>query len=457
MRLPPPSSTALQEVPPTPLEGWISTKIGGVGRRLDLKALRAFQLEKINQTLALVQSRSAFYRRQLGTDQLRLSGLTELSGIPFTTAEQLRAAPFDFLCVGQDAVDRIVTLPTSGTTGAPKRVFFTADDQELTRDFFHWGMSTMVDPGDRVLILLPGRLPGSVGALLEEGLARMDVVGIPHGPVAEPSQTLQIMAEERVTALVGIPVQVLALAKTWKTMAPRPEFALKSVLLSTDCVPDSVIRIIEESWGCPVFNHYGTTEMGLGGGVDCRARTGYHLREADMLFEIVDPVSGQPMPDGSLGEVVFTTLTRRAMPLIRYRTGDMSCFVPGPCPCGTDLRRLAHVDQRVDGNLRLPGDWTLRQKDFDEALLALEGVADFQVLMSEDEAKWTLDVRVRPLPSARAPDREVLEKALRAIPPIRDQGERIRVHIEVGAMEVEAKANAGTGKRRIVFVQEYGI
>ena len=457
MRLPPPSLTAPREVPVTPLEGWISTKIGVVGRRLDLRALRAFQLKKINQTLALVQSRSAFYRRQLGTDQLRLSGLAELSRVPFTTAEQLRAAPFDFLCVRQDDVDRIVTLPTSGTTGAPKRVFFTADDQELTRDFFHWGMSTMVDPGDRVLILLPGRLPGSVGALLEEGLARMDVVGIPHGPVAEPSQTLQIMAEERVTALVGIPVQVVTLAKTWKTMAPRPEFALKSVLLSTDCVPDSVIRIIEESWGCPVFNHYGTTEMGLGGGVDCRTRTGYHLREADMLFEVVDPVTGEPVPDGDPGEVVFTTLTRQAMPLIRYRTGDISRFVPGPCPCGTDLRRLAHVDQRVDGNLRLPGDRMLRQKDFDEALLGLEGVADFQVLISEDEAKWTLDVRVRPLPSARALDREVLEKALRAIPPVRDQGERIRVHLDVGAMEVETKVNAGTGKRRILFVEEYGI
>ena len=458
MSYPPPSpSTASRDVPLTPLEGWISTKIGMPGSQLDLEALPAFQLEKLNQTLALVQSRSAFYRRQLGTDKLRLSSLAQLSTLPFTTGEHLRAAPFGFLCVRQDDVERIVTLPTSGTTGAPKRIFFTANDQDLTRDFFHWGMSTLVDPGDRVLILLPGQLPGSVGALLKEGLARMDVVGIPHGPVTEPSRTLQIMAQERVTALVGIPVQVLALAKTWTTLAPRLEFNLKSVLLSTDCVPDSVVRTVEESWGCAVFNHYGTTEMGLGGGVDCPARTSYHLREADILFEVVDPVTGEPMPDGSPGEVVFTTLTRQAMPLIRYRTGDLSRFVPGPCPCGTGLKRLAHVDQRVDGNLRLPGGHMLRQKDFDEALLALDGVADFQVLISEDEAKWTLDVRMRPLPGALAPDREVLEKALRAIPPIRSQGEQLQIRVDIGATEIETKANAGTGKRRIVFVQEYGI
>jgi phenylacetate-CoA ligase len=153
---------------------------------------------------------------------------------------------------------------------------------------------------------------------------------------------------------------------------------------------------------------------------------------------------------------VFTTLTRQAMPLVRYRTGDTSLFFPGPCPCGTGLRRLAHVERRVDGNLLLPGNRMLRQKDFDEALLALEGVADFQVLASEDEAKWTVDVRVRPLPSARAPDREVLEKIVRAIPPIRDIGERMRVRVDIGATE-DTRVNSGTGKRRMVFVQEYGI
>jgi phenylacetate-CoA ligase len=445
---------ARRHVPLTPLDGWISARIGADGPGLDLEALRAFQLESLNQTLALVQDRSPFYRSLLATDELRLSSLEDLRTLPFTTAEQLRAAPFGFLCVKQDDVDRIVTLPTSGTTGAPKRVFFTAEDQELTRDFFHWGMSTLVEPGDRVLILLPGRLPGSVGALLKEGLARMDVEGIPHGPVTDPALTLQIMEQERATALVGIPVQVLALAKTWAVSKPRPEFRLKSVLLSTDCVADSVVRTIEESWRCTVFNHYGTTEMGLGGGVDCRARTGYHLREADMLFEVVDPVTGEPVPAGTTGEVVFTTLTRQAMPLIRYRTGDLSSFLPGPCPCGTHLNRLVHIDQRVEGNIVLPGNGILTQKDFDEALLGLQGVADFRVLVSKDEAKWSLEIRVRPLDGVAAPDGRVLAEAVRAIPVIRDQGGRICVRVDASQTETGVEANAGTGKRRIVFVQE---
>ncbi len=129
-------------------------------------------------------------------------------------------------------------------------------------------------------------------------------------------------------SLVGLPGQVLALVRHPAAIM-LPPGRIRSVLLSADYVPDAVVREIGRVWGCPVFNHYGMTEMGLGGGVDCRALTGYHLREADLYFEIVDPVDGRPLPEGESGEVVFTTLTRRGMPLIRYRTGRPGRFSPG--------------------------------------------------------------------------------------------------------------------------------
>jgi phenylacetate-coenzyme A ligase PaaK-like adenylate-forming protein len=111
-------------------------------------------------------------------------------------------------------------------------------------------------------------------------------------------------------------------------------------------VSDECVELIERAWGCEVFEHYGMTEMGLGGAMACEAHDGYHPREADLLFEIVDPRTGAPLPDGEYGEIVFTTLTRTAMPLVRYRTGDMSRFIPGPCPCGSVLKRLARVADR---------------------------------------------------------------------------------------------------------------
>lgn len=440
-------------VPITPLGAWIAAKIGRPDGPLTVEALHSYQLAKLNETLRLVQERSPFYRRVLGTRPLALSSLDQLAALPFTTAQHLRTAPLEFLCVRQDEVERIVTLPTSGTTGPPKRIFFTAADQELTRDFFHRGMSTMVEAGDRVLILLPGELPGGVGDLLREGLARMGVDGVPHGPVTDPARTLAVMESERVTALVGIPVQVFGLARlSTAAGATKGPLSLRSVLLSTDRVPSVVSSLIEATWGCPVYNHYGTTEMGLGGGVDCRALSGYHLREADLFFEIVDPVSGRPVPEGESGEVVFTTLTRAAMPLIRYRTGDASRFIPGPCPCGTVLRRMAHVDERLAGTVTLRSGAVVRQGDLDELLFAVDGLADFRVVFTRGAAADTIMVEVKR--SAGNGDHLSLEEllqALRTMPALSEGIGRGALSLEVRDWSTGCgNINSGTSKRQIV-------
>ena len=218
------------------------------------------------------------------------------------------------------------------------------------------------------------------------------------------------MRRERVDCLVGVPTQVLALATY------GPELRLKSALLTTDHVPDAIVRRVEAAWGCTAYNHYGMTEMGLGGGVECAARRGYHLREADLLFEIVNPETGAPVPDGTPGEVVFTTLTRRGMPMIRYRTGDISRFLPGPCPCGTTLKALARVTQRADGKV-LIGEHTLTMADLDEALFAVPGVLNFSATVTRagQDALWLDICTVKDWDNTIASD---VDAAVEAIPAI---------------------------------------
>jgi phenylacetate-coenzyme A ligase PaaK-like adenylate-forming protein len=169
---------------------------------------------------------------------------------------------------------------------------------------------------------------------------------------------------------------------------------VRSVLLSTDHAPRAVVAAIEQAWDCRVYNHYGTTEMGLGGGVDCAAHAGLHLREADLLFEIVDPVSGATLAAGEEGEIVFTTLTREAMPLVRYRTGDLGRFDAEPCHCDSSLRLLAPVRERLDAVATLAGGQRLSLADVDEALFALDYALDFRARLSGTGVGETLTVEL---------------------------------------------------------------
>lgn len=385
----------------TPLDAWVMQKTSA-------SELAHWQLLKLNETLSLARRKSSFYREHLAGTPDALVSLPELAKLPFTTPEDVRQNPLRFVCVSQDEIQRVVTLQSSGTTGEPKRVYFTADDQQLTIDFFGVGMSALTEPGEKVLILLPGETPGSVGDLLRLGLARQGRIPLPYGPVRDPNHALESMEREQADCLVGSPTQVLGLARRWH----RPNKAPRTVLLSTDYVPAAIVAELERVWGCEVFNHYGATEMGLGGGVECEAHRGYHLREADLYFEIVDPQTGEPLPDGEYGEVVFTTLTRRGMPLIRYRMGDRSRFLPGKCACGTSLRTLEKVRGRFSGFV-LAGSETLMLPDFDEALFPIPGLLNFSVTVTGAGAEPSLFVETQMLTSEDAAP--WVESALRGV------------------------------------------
>jgi len=189
------------------------------------------------------------------------------------------------------------------------------------------------------------------------------------------------------------------------------------------------------------------TEMGLGGGVECRARRGLHLREVDMYFEVVDPATGAPLADGETGEVVFTTLTRRGMPLIRYRTGDAGRFIPGDCPCGTALKTLASITGRIADRVALSAGAVLTLADLDEALFALEGVLDFTVTLVRAEARDELRLDVSVMEEQRYGRVADVAAALERVPAVRlaQAAGRLTVDMQITGPRVPAP-----GKRRIL-------
>ncbi len=430
----------------TPLHFWIAHKIGSSPETLTREAIMAYQLRKVRETLHLATEKSIIYRSRLAAFPPDIAGLEELKDCPFTTAEDIRREPLQFLCVSQNEIERVVTLDSSGTTGLPKRLFFTRDDQELTIDFFHIGMSTFTAPGDRVLILLPVERQGSVGDLLAIALERMGAIGIRHGLVRDVGRTLTVMADEGVNCVVGVPAQVLALARN-AGMDKSNRLRLKSVLLTTDHVPQAIVRTVEASWGCKVYNHYGMTEMGLGGGVECQARRGYHVREADLYVEVIDPIDGRTVSEGEYGEVVFTTLTRRGMPLIRYRTGDICRFIPGDCPCGTILRTLEKVRGRIGNRVDLGNGHCLTMTDLDEAVFPVDGVCNFTASLGREGTTDYLYVEIWGTGETKV---HIMQRAVEAIPEVHAARDSGRLEVVVMMRKEDTCGFSGQAKRMIV-------
>ena len=350
-----------------PVDRWTAGKIAGLvdghpAEKLDRQLLDSYTQRKLRQTLEYAVSNSSFYRDKYGAATEEIRGdfrgdfMEFFANLPFSTAQELRSRGTDFLCVGASDISRVVTLDTGGSTGAPKRIYFTEEDQQLTVDYFANGMKLIVDRCDTVLILMPAKMPGSIGRLLSSGLRSTGVATIDYGlprmgpavparqNMAEAETLLHLMEAEGVTAVVALPTHMKMLAQLQQKRAGISP--LRRVLLSAEYVDDEDVRRIESAFGCRVYEHYGMTEMGLGCAVSCGQGAGYHVREADLYLEIIDPRTGRPAGAGETGEVVFTTLTRTGMPFIRYRTGDYSRWLTEPCPCGSLLKRLDKVGPR---------------------------------------------------------------------------------------------------------------
>ena len=427
------------------LDGWLR-------RRMELpedaplptpEAVRRWQFGRIAATVGHAHAHSPFYRDRLANIPFVVNGgfpagPGELEILPRMSAEDLRTTPERLLCASRDEVARVVTLQSSGTTGEPKRVFYSAGDLERTTDFFANGMRFLADPGDAVLVLLPGERPGGVARMLCEALGRFGARGLAHGPVEDPDATVDGMLDEDVRSIVGSPAHVNTLARAWAARG-LPRDRVRSVLLCWDMVPNAVAANLRAAFGCRVLRHWGMVETGLGGAVECDDGSGMHLREADLFVEITNPETGRNVPAGEVGEIVVTTLSRRAMPLIRYRTGDLARLLPAPCPCGSPLRRLGQVLGRLDD----VSEFSLAA--LNEALYAVEGIADFTASLEQGAAP-VLRLRL----SARHP--EAVNRALDAAGAI----PAVRSRLRAGTLRLAAEnvarggpAEPGLAKRRL--------
>ncbi|SIO11908.1 DVU_1553 family AMP-dependent CoA ligase [Halodesulfovibrio marinisediminis] len=333
-------------VNPLDTQAQLDMGAGASVRPFSSSQIKAWQLNRLNEVCNYAQENGGFYAKHFQAIDVAFTSREEFANLPRTTADDIREAPLEFLCTSQDDIARVVTLTTSGSTGKPKRLFFTQDELDETTEFYNHGMQCLVDAGDTVLALLPAPKPDSVGALLADGLHLLGATPILHQDPDDVVTSLTMFKEHAPDCVVGTAAHVLALIKLWEHDG-KTESPVKSVLLCWDASSSAIRNFIEKTWDCRVHTHWGMTETGLGGAVNCPYSNGMHLRETNIYVEITDPETGSLLPDGERGEIVVTTLSRKGMPLIRYRTGDESHIMTNACPCDSPLRRLSPNIRRI--------------------------------------------------------------------------------------------------------------
>jgi phenylacetate-CoA ligase len=331
-------------------------EIETLGRR----KLDALQLERLSQTLACA-SKAPFYRDILGRSNIRITrqgtiALGDLKGFPFTTKKDLRDHfPYGFLAVPLEEVVRLHS--SSGTTGNPTVIYHTREDIARWQDIMARCMyMSGVRKNDVFQNMMGyGLFTGGMG--FHYGAEKLGALTIPIGP-GNSKRQIWFMRSFKTTAIHVLPSYALRLSSHMKEMGvdPRKDLSLRIAFVGAEPHTEETRRKIEEIYGIKVYNCYGLSEMcGPGVAFECPEQNGLHLWEDHFIMEIIDPKTGERLPDGEWGELVLTSLARTATPLIRFRTRDLTRILPGPCPCGRSHRRIDRIKGRSDDMMIVNG------------------------------------------------------------------------------------------------------
>ena len=314
------------------------------------EALRSTQLERLRWSIAQA-ARSPHYgkvfaEQGLGPESLRT--LDDVRRFPLTEKQALRDSyPFGLLAVPKEEVVRL--HHSSGTTGMATAVLHTAGDIERWADLVARCLHMVgMRKGDVFQNMMTyGLFTGGLG--LHYGAEKLGAFVIPMG-AGNSRRQIEFMRIFGTTAIHIIPSYAMALLGTTEEMEVDPKsLSLRFAVGGAEPYSEEVRARLQEAWGISFYNCYGLSEMcGPGVAFECPVQQGLHLWEDAYVGEVVDPESGEPVADGEQGELVLTSLTREAMPLIRYRTRDLTSLVPEPCPCGRAHRRLARIRGRTD-------------------------------------------------------------------------------------------------------------
>ena len=313
--------------------------------------IKDLQLSRLRETVSRVQ-KVPFYKekfRDLSFDPEKLRSVDSIRALPFTTKKDLRNQfPYGLLAVSPEECVRVHT--SSGTSGRATAILHTKNDVEnwsglVARCLYGVGVrksDVFQNSGGY------GLFTGGLG--FHYGAQKIGALTIPAS-AGNSRRQVQLMVEFGTTAIHIMPSFALYLIKVFEKMGidPIKDTKLRLMFLGAEPHSEETRKRIEGLYGAKAYNSYGLSEMnGPGTSFECPIREGLHIWEDNFIVEIIDPEGNEPVRVGTVGELVYTTLRREAMPLIRYRSGDLASFLSDPCACGRTHRRISRIQGRVD-------------------------------------------------------------------------------------------------------------
>lgn len=352
---------------------------------IDRPALEALQLKRLKTTLQQAK-KSLHYERifkEVGMDPDVVKGIEGIEKLPLTIKDDLRDHwPYGFLAASRDELVRIHS--SSGTTGQATIVFHTTNDIDqwtsiVARSMYMTGMRKS-DVFQNMMTY--GLFTGGLG--FHYGAERIGALTIPAGS-GNSKRQIQLMRDFETTAIHVIPSYALHLIHVFEEMAvdPRRDTKLKRAFIGAEPHSEKMRRKLEDFYGFKAFNSYGLTEMcGPGVAFECPAQNGMHIWEDHFLVEMIDPETLKSVPDGQEGELVLTTLVRDGMPILRYRTKDLTRIIPGPCECGRTHRRIERIKGRTDDMMIIKGV-NIFPIQIERKLMGIPGVGNNYLIVLE--------------------------------------------------------------------------
>ncbi|RHP62426.1 phenylacetate--CoA ligase family protein [Bacteroides sp. OF04-15BH] len=320
--------------------------------------IEALQLERLKKTVAQCMN-SPFYRKRFADHHITpadIRSLDDLQKIPFTTKQDLRDNyPFGLAAVPMEQVVRLHS--SSGTTGTPTVILHTQKDLDewanaVARCLYMVGLR----PGDIFQNSSGyGMFTGGLG--FQYGAERLGMLTVPAA-AGNTKRQIKFITDFGTTALHAIPSYAGRLYEVMEEMGidPKRDTKLHTLIIGAEPHSEEQRRRIEDMLGVKAYNSFGMSEMcGPGVAFECKEQNGLHIWEDYYIVEIVDPQTLEPVPQGEVGELVLTTINREAMPLLRYRTRDLTRILPGECPCGRHHIRLDRMKGRSDDMMILKG------------------------------------------------------------------------------------------------------